>query len=149
FKRYQIQPVWRADRPARGRFREFYQCDIDTVGTTSVLVEVEQIAAVCEVLQRLGFSDFSLRLNDRRVLAAFLEHFGIPVVQHGTVLVAVDKLDKVGIDGVRDELLSRGVAPGPVEETIAFFRSLPQPGAGTSDDVVAMLGRVGGGVAAE
>src|SRR5206468_2923026 len=63
FKRYQIQPVWRADRPARGRFREFYQCDVDTIGTTSLLVEVEVLAAVSEVLERLGFRDFVVRLN--------------------------------------------------------------------------------------
>src|SRR5438552_18584088 len=69
FKRYQIQPVWRADRPARGRFREFYQCDIDTIGTTSVLVEVEQIAAVSEVMTTLGFADFVVRVNHRQVLA--------------------------------------------------------------------------------
>src|SRR6187399_1303315 len=63
FKRYQIQPVWRADRPARGRFREFYQCDIDAIGTTSPTVEVEQLAAVSEVLRRLGFSDFVIHIN--------------------------------------------------------------------------------------
>src|SRR4029453_15685517 len=65
FKRYQIQPVWRADRPARGRFREFFQCDIDALGTTSNLVEVELLAAVSDVLERLGFADFTIRLNHR------------------------------------------------------------------------------------
>src|SRR5213078_4087702 len=68
FKRYQIQPVWRADRPARGRFREFYQCDIDAVGTTSTLVEVELLAAVSEVMERLGFREFTIRLNHRQLL---------------------------------------------------------------------------------
>src|SRR6185295_4758039 len=68
FKRYQIQPVWRADRPARGRFREFYQCDIDAIGSTSLVVEVEQLSAVCEILTTLGFDDFVVRLNDRRIL---------------------------------------------------------------------------------
>src|SRR5437660_7579125 len=67
FKRYQIQPVWRADRPARARFREFYQCDIDAIGTTSLLVEVEVLAAVSEVLERLGFHDFVIRLNHREL----------------------------------------------------------------------------------
>src|SRR6185436_8818994 len=81
FKRYQIQPVWRADRPARGRFREFVQCDVDTVGTTSSLVEVEQLAAVSDVLERLGFDDFTIRLNHRRVLAGLLESSGIPQPQ--------------------------------------------------------------------
>src|SRR5436190_21089023 len=70
FKRYQIQPVWRADRPAKARFREFYQCDIDTIGSTSPVVEVDQIAAVSEVMTRLGFTDFVVRLNHRRALTA-------------------------------------------------------------------------------
>src|SRR6188508_2162603 len=72
FKRYQIQPVWRADRPARGRFREFYQCDIDGIGSTSLVVEAELLSAVTEVLVRLGFADFTIRLNDRRLLSALL-----------------------------------------------------------------------------
>src|SRR5258705_6727454 len=73
FKRYQIQPVWRADRPARGRFREFFQCDIDALGTTSVLVEVEILSAVSDVLLRLGFADFAIRLNHRTFLGALLK----------------------------------------------------------------------------
>src|SRR3989475_10943954 len=77
FKRYQIQPVWRADRPARGRFREFYQCDIDSLGTTSLLVEVEILSAVSEVLQRLGFHDFVVRLNHRELLTALLRAAGV------------------------------------------------------------------------
>src|SRR5262245_6358102 len=68
FKRYQIQPVWRADRPAKGRFREFFQCDIDSIGSTSPLIEVEQLSAISEVLTRLGFTDFIVRLNHRRAL---------------------------------------------------------------------------------
>src|SRR3979411_2840638 len=72
FKRYQIQPVWRADRPAKGRFREFYQCDIDAIGSTSLVVEVELLAAVSEVMRRLGFSDFTIQLNHRELLSAML-----------------------------------------------------------------------------
>src|SRR5678810_1127483 len=79
FKRYQIQPVWRADRPARGRFREFYQCDIDAVGSTSLVVEAEQLAAVSEVLTRLGFEDFSIRLNHRGVLQSMMTNALVPV----------------------------------------------------------------------
>src|SRR5438552_6588751 len=82
FKRYQIQPVWRADRPARGRFREFFQCDIDTVGSASPIVEAEQIAAVGEILGRLGFDDFVVRLNHRRLLTALLDLNGVPESQH-------------------------------------------------------------------
>ena len=78
FKRYQIQPVWRADRPARGRFREFYQCDIDAIGSTSPVVEAELLGAVGEVLTRLGFQDFVVRLNHRRLLSALLEQAGLP-----------------------------------------------------------------------
>src|SRR5471032_1967610 len=77
FKRYQIQPVWRADRPARGRFREFYQCDIDAVGSTSPVVEAEILGAVSEILKTLGFDDFVIRLNHRRLLTALLETVGV------------------------------------------------------------------------
>src|SRR5256886_1127297 len=105
FKRYQIQPVWRADRPAKGRFREFYQCDIDAIGTTSLLVEVEVLSAVSEVLARLGFSDFRLRLNHRELLAAMLREAGVSVHLQDAALVAIDKLDKIGRDGVRNELV--------------------------------------------
>src|SRR3989454_4850784 len=78
FKRYQIQPVWRADRPARGRFREFYQCDVDVLGSSSPIVEAEQMAAVSEVLTRLGFQDFIVRLNHRWLLTALLDTAGVP-----------------------------------------------------------------------
>src|ERR1700716_758302 len=101
FKRYQIQPVWRADRPARGRFREFYQCDIDAVGSTSTVVEAEQLGAVSEVLTRLGFSDFTVRLNHRALLPFVLRR-DFDIVQdanHAQALVALDKLDKVGERG--------------------------------------------------
>src|SRR5882757_2551678 len=94
FKRYQIQPVWRADRPARGRFREFYQCDIDAIGSTSAVVEAELLAAVSEVLKRLRFDDFVIRLNHRRALTALLDTAGVAVERHADTLVALDKLDK-------------------------------------------------------
>src|ERR1044072_10044549 len=103
FKRYQIQPVWRADRPARGRFREFYQCDLDTIGSTSPVVEAEGLSAVCAILTTLGFSDFTVRLNHRRVLTALLEAAGVSANLHGDALVALDKLDKIGVDGVAKE----------------------------------------------
>src|SRR5215217_6337470 len=96
FKRYQIQPVWRADRPARGRFREFYQCDVDAIGSTSPVVEAEMLSAVSEVLQRLGFTDFAIELNHRELLTALLEAAGLDDGLHGTALVAIDKLDKIG-----------------------------------------------------
>jgi histidyl-tRNA synthetase len=111
YRRYQIQPVWRADRPARGRFREFYQCDIDATGTTSPLVEAEQGAAVSDVLEALGFADFTIRLNHRQVLAGVLRAAGVPEALEGPALVAVDKFDKVGREGVLAELAARGLAP--------------------------------------
>jgi histidyl-tRNA synthetase len=109
FKRYQIQPVWRADRPARGRFREFYQCDVDAIGSRSMVVEAELCAAVADVLQRLGFQDFVIRLNDRRILSGLLDAAGVPADLHGQALVALDKMDKIGPDGVRRELQERGL----------------------------------------
>ncbi len=113
YKRYQIQPVYRAERPARGRFREFYQCDVDIVGSTSPVADAEVIGAVAHVLQRLSFrgsEQFLIRLNHRGVLNGLMEVMGIAPVAAGPVLVAIDKLDKIGLDGVRQELIARGLA---------------------------------------
>jgi histidyl-tRNA synthetase len=121
FKRYQIQPVWRADRPARGRFREFYQCDADALGSTSTIVEAELCAAVSDALLELGFADFVIRLNHRRLLAAILDTTGVPGALHADALVAIDKLDKVGRDGVAAELTSRGVGPEAAGRLLDLF----------------------------
>jgi len=110
FKRYQIQPVWRADRPGKGRFREFYQCDVDITGTTSLLAEAEVCSAVATVLRELGFSEFAIRLNHRELLRAMIRAAGIDEALEGTALVAVDKLDKIGQAGVLAELGERGIA---------------------------------------
>jgi histidyl-tRNA synthetase len=110
FKRYQIQPVWRADRPAKGRFREFYQCDVDAIGSSSMVVEAELISAVSEILTRLGFNDFVVRINHREILTDILDTAGVPPELHGDALVAIDKLDKIGHEGVAKELADRGVA---------------------------------------
>lgn len=109
FKRYQIQPVWRADRPARGRFREFYQCDVDAIGSTSIVVETELISAVAEILTELGFQDFFIRVNHRALLSGMLEAAGIPEEKFEDALIAIDKMDKIGIDGVKQEFLRRGI----------------------------------------
>src|SRR5262249_40345400 len=109
FKRYQIQPVWRADRPAKGRFREFYQCDIDSIGSTSLLFEVEQLAAVSEVLSRLGFADFKIKLNHRQILTSVLNKSRITPDKHAQALIAIDKLDKVGRDKVLLDVVGYGV----------------------------------------
>jgi histidyl-tRNA synthetase len=109
FKRYQMQPVWRADRPARGRFREFYQCDVDAIGSRSPLVETEMLAAISEVLQALGFQDFTIQLNHRQLLTGMLNRAGIDVPLQAAALVALDKLDKIGRDGVLAEMAARGI----------------------------------------
>ena len=121
FKRYQIQPVWRADRPARGRFREFYQCDVDAIGSTSPVVEAEVCAAVSDVLEQLGFEDFRIRLNHRDVLRGLLDVSGVPADLHDAALVAIDKLDKIGADGVVGELVARGVGADAAARTLAAF----------------------------
>jgi histidyl-tRNA synthetase len=121
FKRYQIQPVWRADRPARGRFREFYQCDVDAIGSRSMVVETEVCAAVSDVLMSLGFGDFVIKLNHRRVLTGLLQAAGVAAELHGSVLVAIDKLDKIGRDGVERELTDRGVEAGAAVRVLETF----------------------------
>ena len=121
FKRYQIQPVWRADRPAKGRFREFFQCDIDSIGSTSPVVESEILGAVAEILTTLGFQDFILRLNHRQVLTALLQLSGVPSGLHSDALVALDKLDKIGRDGVHRELVGRGVDDEAADRCLTRF----------------------------
>jgi histidyl-tRNA synthetase len=120
FKRYQIQPVWRADRPARGRFREFYQCDVDAIGSRSMVVETELCSAVADVLQRLGFRDFVIRINHRQLLAGLLDAAGVASDWHGQALVALDKMDKIGADGVRRELQERGITADGQRVLAAF-----------------------------
>ena len=124
FKRYQIQPVWRADRPARGRFREFYQCDVDAIGSTSPLVEAEMLSAVSDVLQKLGFADFTIQLNHRLLLTALLNGAGVAPSLHTTALVAIDKLDKAGRDGVRGEMLARGLTADSATAVLDAFEDL-------------------------
>ena len=113
FKRYQIQPVWRADRPQKGRYREFYQCDVDAVGTNSLLREVELIQIVEEVYRRLGIR-VVLHINNRKILAGIAEVIGQPerIID---ITVAIDKLDKIGIDNVNKELLEKGLPQEAVD----------------------------------
>ncbi|MBI2828818.1 MAG: ATP phosphoribosyltransferase regulatory subunit, partial [Acidobacteria bacterium] len=109
--RYQIQPVWRADRPARGRFREFYQCDVDSLGSTSPVVEAELCAAVADAMTELGFNDFVIRINHRQLLASLLGRAGVTLELHTGTLIVLDKLDKIGGDGVNRELAALGLGP--------------------------------------
>ncbi len=113
FKRYQIQPVWRADRPQKGRYREFYQCDADIVGSDSLINEVELLTLIDEVFARLGIS-ITIKLNNRKVLAGIARLIGFPekIVD---ITVAIDKLDKIGIEAVNAELLERGLTPEAID----------------------------------
>ncbi|MFD1628965.1 histidine--tRNA ligase [Pseudopedobacter beijingensis] len=114
FKRFQIQPVWRADRPQKGRYREFYQCDVDVVGSDSLLNEAEFICIYDEALTNLGLKDFSIKINNRKILTGIAELIGKPQ-QIVDLTVAIDKLDKIGLEGVEKELLSKGFTPADLE----------------------------------
>lgn len=114
FKRYQIQPVWRADRPQKGRYREFYQCDADVVGTNSLLCEAEIVLMIDEVLTTLGLTDFTIKINHRGILAGIAEAIG-EKGREGEICVAIDKLDKIGQEGVEKELIERGIAAKSIE----------------------------------
>ncbi len=109
YKRYQIQPVWRADRPAKGRFREFYQCDVDITGTKSIVADAEVCGAIAAVLEQLGFTDFKILLNHRELLRALVTEADIAPEQEALALIALDKLDKIGADGVAKELDEKGI----------------------------------------
>lgn len=124
YKRYQIQPVWRADRPAKGRFREFWQCDVDVTGTGSLVAEAEVCGAVAVVLQQLGFSDFVIHVNHRQLLAGMVARAGIDAALEGTALIALDKLDKIGPDGVQTEMVTKGLTPGQAGDLLQGLESL-------------------------
>lgn len=110
FKRYQIQPVWRADTPSKGRYREFYQCDLDVVGSSSLLVEAEVLGAAAECMQALGLEDYCVRLNHRGLLRSVMQRAGVALELEVAAIVALDKFDKVGAEGVAAELVARGVS---------------------------------------
>ena len=121
FKRYQIQPVWRADRPGRGRFREFYQCDVDVTGTSSLIAEADVLSAVARVLEELGFSDFTIQVNHRQLLTKMISAAGIDPALEESSLVAVDKLQKIGRNGVLEELAQRGIESQQAEALLQFI----------------------------
>lgn len=120
FKRYQIQPVWRADRPAHGRYQEFYQCDADVVGSNSLLYEVDFILLFDEILDNLKIPDFTIKINNRKILSGIAEICGesekiVPIT------VAIDKLDKIGVDGVVKELSEKGISEESIEKIKPLF----------------------------
>jgi histidyl-tRNA synthetase len=144
FKRYQVQPVWRADRPQKGRFREFFQCDVDSIGSRSMVVEAELLGAAAEILERLGFASFRVRLNHRKLLAATLAAAGIPPEQHTTALVALDKLDKATAESVAADLVARGVSADASRAFLDLVRGTPPSGfAGVDelDEIVRLCGQ--------
>ena len=126
FKALQIGNVWRADRPQKGRFRQFTQCDIDILGDATNLAEIELINATTSVLCKLGFENFKVRVNDRRILKAMAAAAGFAEDSYGEVFIILDKMDKIGLEGVEKELLESGYPQAAVEAYVAFFRKAGQ-----------------------
>jgi histidyl-tRNA synthetase len=128
FKRYQIQPVWRADKPGKGRFREFYQCDVDIIGSKDLMADAEVIQVSYEILRNLGFKNYKIKINSRKVLMGIVEAAGYGSDMEMDVCRAIDKLDKIGPEGVRQELLDRGISGEAIEkiEEIINIKGNPQ-----------------------
>lgn len=120
FRRYQIQPVWRADRPQRGRYREFYQCDADIVGSDSLLNEIELLSIYDKVFSALRMPGYELRVNNRKILSGLAEHIGKPELLTD-ITIAIDKLDKIGLDGVTKELEERGLNNKAIDTISAYL----------------------------
>ncbi|WP_339755515.1 histidine--tRNA ligase [Algoriphagus aquimarinus] len=121
FKRFQIQPVWRADRPQKGRYREFYQCDADVVGTDSLLCEAEIVLMIRSVFEKLKLNDYSIKLNNRKILTGISEAIG-EAGKEGPLCVAIDKLDKIGWEKVKEELKERGFADDSIEKLVPLVK---------------------------
>ncbi len=121
FKRYSICKVWRYDNPQALRYREFWQADVDTIGSAGLDADAEVIAVACKVLEALGFKDFKIRVNDRRILDSFLKSVGIEEPKE--VFRTIDKLDKIGEDGIKDELKGKGVDEKKVKKILKFIKS--------------------------
>lgn len=121
FKALQIGSVWRADRPQRGRYRQFTQCDIDILGEPSNLAEIELILATTSTLGKLGFSGFEIRINERQILKAMAAYSGFDEASYDSVFITLDKMDKIGLDGVKKELAEAGFAEASVDKYLALF----------------------------
>ncbi|OJX66950.1 MAG: histidine--tRNA ligase [Micrococcales bacterium 72-143] len=162
FRSIQVAPVWRAERPQKGRYRQFVQCDIDIIGEPGIQAEAELLVASLATVDALGLADATIRINDRRLLVGMLTGFGFPTESHDEVLITIDKLDKLGPDGVVAELAERGSDPDAVAAFRAFLlrpqtrewnpfgdrairKALPE---GADDAVVAGLVAIGEAVAA-
>ncbi|WP_291049841.1 histidine--tRNA ligase [Herbiconiux sp.] len=125
FRSVQIAPVWRAERPQKGRYRQFVQCDIDIIGEAGILAETELLTATLATLDALGLTGCRIRINDRRILFGMLDAFGFAPAEHSSVLITVDKLDKVGTAGVIGELRGKGATDAAVDALEAYFAASP------------------------
>lgn len=126
FKALQMGSVWRADRPQRGRYRQFMQCDIDIIGEPSNLAEIELILATTTTIGRLGFKNFEIRINERRILKAMAAYSGFPEEEFDTVFIILDKMDKIGLDGVAAELEKEGYAKESIDKYLDLFKGVEQ-----------------------
>lgn len=132
FKALQIGNVWRADRPQRGRFRQFMQCDIDILGEPSNLAEIELILATTTTLGKLGFKNFQIRINERRILKAMAAYSGFTEDSYDSVFITLDKMDKIGLEGVEAELLENGFAKDSVDKYLDLFKGLSEAADGVA-----------------
>ena len=130
FKALQMGNVWRADRPQRGRFRQFMQCDIDILGEPSNLAEIELILATTSLLGKLDFKNFTIRINDRRFLKAMAAYSGFPEEDYDSIFITLDKMDKIGLEGVEAELKENGYAEESVEKYLQLFKEITNDVAG-------------------
>ncbi len=126
FKALQMGSVWRADRPQRGRYRQFMQCDIDILGDPSNLAEIELILATTTTLGKLGFKNFQIRINERRILKAMAAYSGFPEESYDSVFIILDKMDKIGLEGVREELIKYEFSEESVNKYVSLFKEIEQ-----------------------
>ena len=126
FKALQMGSVWRADRPQRGRYRQFMQCDIDILGDPSNLAEIELILATTTTLGKLGFKNFQIRINERRILKAMAAYSGFPEESYDSVFIILDKMDKIGLEGVKEELIKYEFSEESVNKYVSLFKEIEQ-----------------------
>ena len=126
FKALQMGSVWRADRPQRGRYRQFMQCDIDILGDPSNLAEIELILATTTTLGKLGFKNFQIRINERRILKALAAYSGFPEESYDSVFIILDKMDKIGLEGVKEELIKYEFSEESVNKYVSLFKEIEQ-----------------------
>ena len=138
FKALQIGPVWRADRPQKGRFRQFYQCDIDILGEPGNLAEIELILATTTTMGKIGFKNFKIKINDRRILKAMAAYSGFPEEEYDSVFIILDKMDKIGLDGVTEELIKAGYAQESVDKYVELFKGIEE----ADDGLAYVVGKI-------